>query len=328
MEKVCIIKFGALGDVVRTTPILQGIKEKFPDSEITWITIPLVKEILEGNPLINKILTPNEPLEDHYDTLYSLDIDKEPTTLANKVKAEKKYGFFDMDGFPMAFNKEAEYYLNTIFDDDLKIKNRKTVQEMFFEICDLPYNKQPISINITEQAKQNINQFLEENSLKDKKIIGFNIGSSPRWPSKAWHPEKIKECIKKLKEKGYEIILLGGSEEIESMNDLQSSIESEGIKIYSKNTSNSLQEFFALINACDKIICADTLAAHIALGLGKPILELFFCTPPWEIESYNTGKKITSSKLLDFFPQKMDQYDEELVKSIDVEEVINSLDQF
>tara|TARA_Y100000310_G_scaffold342568_1_gene446353 strand:- start:1000 stop:1980 length:981 start_codon:yes stop_codon:yes gene_type:complete len=325
MEKICIIKYGALGDVVRTTPLLEAIKEKFPESEITWRTIPRVKEILEGNPSLDKILTSEEELGEDYDILYSLDIDKEPTQLANKIKAEKKYGFFDMDGFPMTFNSEAEYYLNLVFDDDLKIKNRKTVQEMFFEICNLPYKQQPISINITGQAKQNIRQFLEENNLLGKKIVGFNSGAGSRWPSKAWHLDKIKECIKKLKEKDYEIILLGGPEEIELMDKLKSDLEIKGIKVHGKNTCSSIQDFFALINACDKVICADTLASHVALGLKKPTVELFFCTPPWEIEPYNTGKKITSNKLMEFFPEKMDQYDEDLVKSIEVDDVINLL---
>ena len=31
MKKICIIKLGALGDVVRTLPILLGIKEKFKE---------------------------------------------------------------------------------------------------------------------------------------------------------------------------------------------------------------------------------------------------------------------------------------------------------
>ena len=322
--KICIIKFGALGDVVRTTPILEGIKEKFPDSEITWITIPITKQILEGNPLIDKILLYPTEITENFDILYSLDIEKEPSSLANKINADKKFGFYDMDGFPMAFNPEAEYYLNTVFDDELKIKNRKTVQEMIFEVCGLEYHRQPIFINIDEQAKINIFEFIKENNLINKKLIGFNIGSSSRWPSKAWHPECIKECIKRLKEKDYEIILLGGPEEIESMEKIKSELRSDGVIVYGKNTSNSLQDFFALIDICDKIICADTLAIHVSLGLKKPTIALFFCTPPWEIEDYGIGKKITSPMLMDFFPEKMDQYDEELVKSISVEEVLEN----
>ena len=33
MIKILIIKLGALGDVLRTTPILHAIKEKYPDQK-------------------------------------------------------------------------------------------------------------------------------------------------------------------------------------------------------------------------------------------------------------------------------------------------------
>ena len=55
-KKILIIKLGALGDVVRTIPILSAIKEKYPNSEIYWLTKKDSVEILENNPNINKIL--------------------------------------------------------------------------------------------------------------------------------------------------------------------------------------------------------------------------------------------------------------------------------
>mgnify|MGYP001616112463 FL=1 len=322
--KICIIKLGALGDVVRTTPILLAVKEKYPDSKIIWITIKSSYEILEGNHYINKILTLPLDLDNlgEFDILYSLDIEEEATKLALKINAKEKFGYYDNGGFPSAFNEEANYYLNTVFDDDLKKSNRKTYQEMIFEICKLPWKKQKMSLFIPENSKHIINNFLIENNLKNKKILGLNIGSSKKWPSKAWHKYNIIEFIMKVKERGYEIILLGGLDEKEKMNEIEKDLLNNNIKIYSKNTSNSLKDFFALINICNIIICADTLALHVALGLNKIVIALFFCTSSYEIEGYSMLKKITSPMLFDFFPAKMDQYDEALTKSISVDEVL------
>ncbi|MEK6891375.1 MAG: glycosyltransferase family 9 protein [Nanoarchaeota archaeon] len=321
--KICIIKLGALGDVVRTTPILEAIKEKYPHSEITWITKPSSKEILEDNNLIDKLLLLPHIPTDKFDILYSLDIDEQATKIANKIIADEKYGFYDNEGFPASFNEEAEYYLNTVFDDYLKKSNRKTYQEMIFDMCKLHWKKQPISIKISEQARQNISDFIEENNIQGK-ILGFNIGSSPRWPSKAWHKSRIIEFIKDI-HKDYTVILLGGPEEIESMEEVEKELDNIGIKVYAKNTSNSLKDFFALIDICDVIVCADTLALHLALGLNKPTIALFLCTPAWEIEDYDLAKKITSPIFDNFFPERMDQYDEELVKSISVNQVLKAL---
>lgn len=323
--KIVIIKLGALGDVVRTTPILSGIKEKYPNSEITWVTKPESEPILKDNQFIGKlVITPTKIIEE-YDILYNFDIDEQATKLAKNIKAGKKFGFYEEEGFPAVFNEGAEYYLNTLFDDELKKTNRKTYQEMIFEIAGLPYKKQQIIINISEESKKFAEEYISKNNLVGKKILGLNIGSSSRWPSKAWHIDRIKEFMPQAKEKGYELLLLGGSNETNAMDNLKEEMNQKGVQIYGVNTHNSLHNFFALINACDKIVCADTLALHIALGLKKPVIAMFFCTSPWEIEDYGLAKKVISPMLEDFFPEKMDQYSDELVKSISVEEVINLL---
>ncbi|MEI6817476.1 MAG: hypothetical protein WCL14_12765, partial [Bacteroidota bacterium] len=36
--RILIIKLGALGDVIRTTPLVPKYRELFPDSHITWVT--------------------------------------------------------------------------------------------------------------------------------------------------------------------------------------------------------------------------------------------------------------------------------------------------
>ena len=324
--KIGIIKLGALGDVIRTTPILEVIKKKYPESEVTWITKSASKEILTGNKNIDKILTLPLNLEMEFDILYSLDIELEATQLASKISAKTKYGYYDTEGFPTSFNIGAEYYLNTVFDDELKKSNRKTYQEMIFEVCELPYNKEEPYLSIPEESTNNINNFLQENNLEGKKIIGFNIGSSPRWPSKAWHKNKIIEFIKRVREE-YEVILLGGPEELESMNVIFENLKSKGIKVYPKNTSNSIKDFFALINVCNKIISADSLAMQASIALKKQTIVLFFCTAPWEIESYGRVKKIISPKFENFFPERMDEYDEELINSISVESVLQEINQ-
>ncbi|MFX0072315.1 MAG: glycosyltransferase family 9 protein, partial [Candidatus Hermodarchaeota archaeon] len=54
--RIIIIKKGALGDVLRTTPILHAIKKKYGENiHITWLTEKSSYDLLKFNPLINKI---------------------------------------------------------------------------------------------------------------------------------------------------------------------------------------------------------------------------------------------------------------------------------
>ena len=325
MKKILIIKLGAKGDVVRTLPLLEAIKEEHPDSEIYWITKPQSKEILETHPLIDRLLIIPVSIEEQFDIMYNLDIDKEAIELAQNIIANNKYGFFSEQGFPAAFNLNAEYYLNTLFDDELKQSNEKTYQEMIFDVAELDYKKQQGPIHLTKKDQEYAKEFITKNNINTKNLIGIHMGASPRWPSKKWHKEKLTQFIIDSKQQGYEILLFGGPDEMQEHRDLKQELINKGIKIYTNHPENTSRQFASLVNLCQAIVCSDSFALHIALALKKPAIGLFFCTSPNEVEDYGLLKKIISPNLKEFFPQKMDQYDEGLIKSIAPNEVLEEL---
>ncbi|MEI6059027.1 MAG: hypothetical protein WCP89_04630, partial [archaeon] len=187
MENIAIIKLGALGDVVRTLPILLGLKEKFPESNITWITKENAKDIVSSSKHVDSVLTPPSKVKENFDILYNFDVDDEATKLASEIEAKKKYGFYKDGEYVSAFNFPAEYYLNTIFDDELKKSNKKTYQQMMFDAAELPYKKQHHPINLSESEKEYAQKFSKDNKIDQEKLIGIHIGaSSKRWPSKSW----------------------------------------------------------------------------------------------------------------------------------------------
>ncbi|HRZ85769.1 MAG TPA: glycosyltransferase family 9 protein [Candidatus Paceibacterota bacterium] len=332
MTKIVIIKLGALGDVVRTTPLLLGIKEKYPDANITWITKPESQEILENNSQINKILTipiSDEQINEYFDVLINLDIEDEATNLASRIESKNKFGFYSEEGFPAPFNSGAEYYLETVFSDELKKINKKTYQQMMFEAADLEYKKQPCFIYLSESDKSYAQDFFNKYyNLSKNKLVGINVGSSSRWPSKSWSEGKIIEFITKLKQQGYEVLLLGGNNEEEKIHRIKSVLLEKNIDVPSNDKNTTIKQFASLINLCEIIVCGDTMALHLALALNKQTIGLFFCTSPDEIEDYGLLLKIASPKLKEFFPENSDKYSEELVNSISVEEVLDKIDSF
>jgi len=55
-KRVLIIKLGATGDVLRTTPLLKPLREKYMPSHITWLVDKNSAEALKGNLFIDKLL--------------------------------------------------------------------------------------------------------------------------------------------------------------------------------------------------------------------------------------------------------------------------------
>ncbi len=56
MEKILIIQTAFIGDAILTLPMIQKLKEKFPQSEIQVIAIPSTLEIFSASPFINEVI--------------------------------------------------------------------------------------------------------------------------------------------------------------------------------------------------------------------------------------------------------------------------------
>ena len=56
VDRILIIRLGALGDVVRTLPAVQAIRERYAHARITWLVEPGAAAILEGQSLIDQVL--------------------------------------------------------------------------------------------------------------------------------------------------------------------------------------------------------------------------------------------------------------------------------
>lgn len=323
--KICVIKLGAKGDVVRTIPVVKALADKYKGAEIVWVTKRNIVDLLQGLEFVSRFETLPCVLEEEFDFLYNFDFDDEAVDFAENTSAGKKFGFCKNEGFVSAWNFGAEYYLSTIFDDEIKKNNKRTYQEMMFQVAEMEYKKENVGIVLNEKDREYAKKFFGDRNIG--KLIGIHLGASPRWPSKAWHEDNLKEFIRKASEKDYRVMLFGGPDEMERFEKFIAELSSEGIEALKNNPANTNREFAALVERCDVMVCGDSFALHVALGLKKKTVGLFFCTSHHEVEGYGLLKKIASKKLDDFFPERMDEYDEELVKSISADEVLREVEK-
>ena len=300
-QRILIIKLGSIGDVLRTTPILYGLKDRFPESKITWLTYEESLEVLEGNKFIDRLFSLKLEnvlglLSEEFKLLINLDKDYPALALANLIKAEQKKGFgMDKDGNIIALNPASEYSVRLGLDDDLKFyKNKKTYQELIFECVELPYSLDyEYILELPKDSLEFAERFFIQEGVKSEDIlIGISTGAGKRFAHKMLSYEKIVEILEKLN-KGLDvkIIILGGPLEIEINRKIKDLLSFPIIDSgYSK-----LKNFSALVNRCNLVISADTLPLHIAIALKKPVVALFGPTCHQEIELYGRGEKIVST---------------------------------
>jgi ADP-heptose:LPS heptosyltransferase len=295
--KILITKLDAVGDVLRTTSILKPLKNNYSDSYIIWCTRQNSRELFKDNSLVDEVITIEEDAltkikAEEYDIVINLDTSKLSSAIAANASAKEKFGFvLNKKGSVEAASDVAQSWLEMSAFDDEKKSNTKSYQQIMYEILDLKFPVAPPIIQISDSARQKIDaKNFKEKINSSKPVIGLNIGVGTKWPSKGWALKSWQELIEKLRSDKYNLLLLGGPEEIAIVNQLKEEYK------YLINTGcdNSLLEFAAIVDLCDLIITADTLALHIATALQKKIIALFGPTSANEIELYGKGIKLSS----------------------------------
>ncbi len=294
--RILIVKLGAMGDVLRTTFLLPGLKERYPGAVITWIVSPVSVPILEGNPYIGAIWPQDNRIYERllgssFDVVVNMDLSPESMTLATMAMARKRVGF-SLDGRRrvVCSNRFAREWLLMSAADDVKRANTRTYQYWMARIAGLTRNDYPIFTPLVPEAEARARRFAREHHLKGR-VVGINPGAGKRWRLKKWTDEGYRELISRLAAEKTQALLLGGPEEKEVIAKLVR--QSRGAAI-SAGTNNPLPDFFALVNLCDVLITGDTLALHAALGLGKRVAAVFGPTSAPEIELYGRGTKVVS----------------------------------
>lgn len=258
-----IIKLGAMGDVIRTTPLLFRIKKEYPNHRIFWLThfekvLPDIIDI----PLEYSLESLTYLKSLNFDFGINLDKEPEACALMEQLSIDKKYGFGLKHSMPAPINELAEHKFKTgISDSYSKVNTQHYLQEIF-SICGWKYNGEEY---ILPEAKSNS---IIENIVKDNTFIGLNTGCGERWTSRQWPNENWADLIVKLQNDGFNVLLLGGKSEDYQNKEFSNKT---GAKYYGYFPFN---EFINIMNKCSVVVSTVTMAMHVAIGLKKPLVLL------------------------------------------------------
>jgi heptosyltransferase-2 len=300
-KRILIVKLAAIGDVLRTTPLLSGLKRAYPQSHITWVVDKEGLPLLRNNPFIDRLLTfdfPSlVPLDlETFDLLIGLEKEPRGAAVASKVKAREKKGFgLGPEGNVYPLNRASEYAFFLGLSDELKFHhNQKTYPELIFEAAELDYQKDEYLLFLGPEDIAFAERFAKRAGLrKGGPIVGLNTGAGDVFANKAWTLEGYLRLIRALKRwPKSRILLLGGPKERERNREILAKTKGAVIDAGCENT---LGQFSALVNLCDLVVTGDTTALHLAIGLKKKVVAFFGPTCAQEIDLYGRGEKITSS---------------------------------
>jgi heptosyltransferase-2 len=265
MAKVLIIKLGysetidagiakipSLGDVLRSTVILYP----FVNDQVTWMVDEQAFPLLEGNPLVQRILIYDltsvlQLQRERFDTVINLEKVPGVCALADSISAWRRYGFrFDeLHGVAEAYDG-CEKVVSLCKNGDLKKTYRGSWQESLLNIVGAQWEGQEYILGYRPKTIETID-------------VGLNWAVGAKWPNKAWPAGKWAE-LKQLLEGRYSFSMQQGM--------------------------NNIYEYMDWINSCRLLVTNDSLGLHIALALQKKVVVLYGPTNPNETHFYGRGE--------------------------------------
>jgi len=273
-----IIKLGAAGDVLRTTPLLHCLRAATPQARIWWLT--LTPEIVGSAVDVALPFTPQSLAvlqATPFDILYNLDKDPDACAVAALCTARQKRGFTLVDGKPAPIDASAHHKFLTGVFDDLSRANTKHYVEEIFEICGFPYRRERYILDAFRDRGYSWKL------PRTKPVAGLNTGCGGRWVTRLWPDRYWIALARKLRRGGITPLLLGGPQE----DTKNRAIARASGALYLGHFP--LPQFINEMDQCQVVVTAVTMAMHIAIGLEKKLVLFNNVFNPREFELYGLG---------------------------------------
>ncbi len=284
-EQILIIKLGATGDVIRTTPLLHKLAQEHPRAKIWWLTeSPAIvpKSVDVVLPMNLQSILMLEAVQ--FDIVYNLDKDFHACALASRLQTRVIKGFTLKNNAVAPADADAVEKFTTGIFDDVSKRNTKSYPVELFEVCGYTFkNERYILDSFPSEAR-------DWNIDHSKYIIGLNTGCGDRWTSRQWADEQWIMLAQQLQFLGCEVILLGGGYEHERNLMLA---ERSAAKYFGHFP---LPAFVNLVSHCDMVVTLVTMALHVAIGLEKKVVVINNIFNRREFDLYGLGEIVEPEK--------------------------------
>ena len=295
MNRILIVRLGALGDVVHAIPVAAALRRAFPAARIDWLVSARHREVLDLVPVIDRRLVVSdrpapgsrspdpggasllaairELRRSRYDVAIDLQGLIKSAVLARASGAPRVVGFASR----YARERAARLFYTEAYDpgrgglyDPRETRHVVDINLGLLSLLgiDAPAREFPIETIDSDTARIAREQTGGRYAL-------LNPGAA--WPNKRWPPERLAAIARELFARHglKSVVLWGPGEEA-----LASAVAAgaNGAAVVSPRTS--IADVVALARGAAMMVSGDTGPTHIAAAVGTPIVGIYGPTRP------------------------------------------------
>ncbi len=332
--KILLIAMSGIGDTLIATPLLHELRANFPGAQIdVLVRWPGAKDLLEGNPYLNRVHQKNMVKDGALQTLPFLwqlrreryDVSLNAHTqgrvhyriLARLLGARRRVGH--------AYESTAAWERGLIHEtipQDYSVHSIENNNRLLPLIGAKPLlASHDMELFLTPAEEQFARELVAANQWSARRVLGIHIGSgdTKNLMLKRWPLTHYIELLKRLTaaQPQLAVLLFGGPQEREAHARLRAEVASA--KIHVPETRN-LRQAAALLQHCHAFLSVDTALMHLAAAMKVPnqiVIEAMTLNPtnvPYGNQFQLVRNPAVNGRNLDYY-----RYDGEPIKGTDEE---------
>ncbi|HEX2911260.1 MAG TPA: glycosyltransferase family 9 protein [Chloroflexia bacterium] len=284
-QKIVILRASRIGDFLCAYPALRALRQALPGAEISMITLPLLKDVTERSPYIDRFIAfPGYPgiAEQFFDARHATEffaqMQLENFDLAIQMQGSGVYSN------PFTLMLGARYTAGFIREGDGPGRLDAAVT--------WPQHEHEIRRNLALTSllgATTVNEELEfplqhEDCLEAEKLLQeaepplIGLHTSARDLTRRWFPESFIVTGRQLQQQ-YQgtLVLLGEAEDRAELDHLTAAFDGPVLNLAGKT---SLVSLGAVLTHLAVLVTNDTGPAHIAYALNTPVVTIFGAGDP------------------------------------------------
>jgi len=279
MQKILIIRFSSIGDIVLTSPLLRAIKQQKPYMEVHYLSKKKFASVLENNPHIDRLILLDNNIKETIKILkkekynYIIDLHKNLRTFRIKKCLKVPASSFEKLNW--------EKWLLVKFNIN-NLPKTHIVQRYFKTLENLGVKDDGKGLEYYSglETQTEINGLPTEIADNFAAIV---IGGT--YYTKQLPIIKLLELIQTV---SIPVILLGGPDDIALA---QKTVEKSTKQVYNTVAKSSLNESAEILKRSKFVVSGDTGLMHIAAAYQKKIFSVWGNTvPSFGMTPYIPGK--------------------------------------
>jgi len=290
-KRIVVAKYLGIGSILQATPMLQGLKEKYPDAQLIFLSLKSNRGLLSRYDFVDDVLCVDDSsvlrvvvtslhvifqlILRRIDLFIDLEVYSTYGSLMCLLSCSKnRFGFSIQDTDYTAFMYTHLLYLNTSFP--MRSCYNQLGQLAGMEPPSVAVD--PICPNLTEADIETVRKRTRDLfDFEHRGIIVINANASDLRYERRWSRESFAGVAAYFAQQGYAVALVGSKAEHGYVQGIHDLVGDASDKVRNVAGAFSLLEFFAFLQPCRLVVTNDSGVMNMALTL--PVAQLLLAGP-------------------------------------------------